>query len=187
MENLPLNYSRIFQFQSFERTRHRILAEAAAEEEGAMVKRTRVPVFFCKCTCVGFVASLTLRTLLLQVGWYVTLHIVDVPSSVMESVQSGRPLMLVSLLPHEQKVCHLKEVYNCPFETKSHWQYSFIVNEFSGLIIFPLCAQMSVMHLLVRRHPSNTEPIKSKEELVFHCGFRRFRASPIFSQHTSGS
>ncbi|XP_039987550.1 pre-rRNA-processing protein TSR1 homolog [Xiphias gladius] len=117
MENLPLNYSRIFQFQSFERTRHRILAEAAAEEEGAMV------------------------------GWYVTLHIIDVPFSVMESVQSGKPLVLVSLLPHEQK--------------------------------------MSVMHVLVRRHHSNTEPIKSKEELVFHCGFRRFRASPIFSQHTS--
>ncbi|XP_017289268.1 pre-rRNA-processing protein TSR1 homolog [Kryptolebias marmoratus] len=117
MENLPLDYSRIFQFQSFERTRRRILAEAAAEEEGAMV------------------------------GWFVTLHVVDVPSSVMESVQSGKPLLLVSLLPHEQK--------------------------------------MSVMHVLVRRHPSNTEPIKSKEELVFHCGFRRFRASPIFSQHTS--
>ena len=40
--------------------------------------------------------------------------------------------------------------------------------------------------MLVRRHPSNTDPIKSKEELVFHCGFRRFRACPIFSQHTSG-
>ncbi|XP_034025043.1 pre-rRNA-processing protein TSR1 homolog [Thalassophryne amazonica] len=117
MENLPLNYSRIFQFQSFERTRRRIMSEAAAGEEGAMV------------------------------GWYVTLHVVDVPVSVMESVQAGRPLVLVSLLPHEQK--------------------------------------MSVMHLLVHRHPSNTEPIKSKEELVFHCGFRRFRASPIFSQHTS--
>ncbi|XP_029373701.1 pre-rRNA-processing protein TSR1 homolog isoform X1 [Echeneis naucrates] len=117
MENLPLNYSRIFQFQSYERTRHRVLAEAAAEEEGAMV------------------------------GWYVTLHIIDVPFSVMESVHSGKPLVLVSLLPHEQK--------------------------------------MSVMHVLVRRHPSNTEPIKSKEELIFHCGFRRFRASPIFSQHTS--
>ncbi|KAM8853423.1 pre-rRNA-processing protein TSR1 homolog [Synchiropus picturatus] len=116
LENLPVNYSRIFQFQSFDRTRRRILTEAAEEEEGAMV------------------------------GWYVTLHIIDVPQSVMESVQSGRPLVLVSLLPHEQK--------------------------------------MSVMHLLVRRHPSNTEPIKSKEELVFHCGFRRFRASPIFSQHT---
>ncbi|KAG7478508.1 pre-rRNA-processing protein TSR1-like [Solea senegalensis] len=117
MENLPLNYSRIFQFQSYERTRHRILAETAAEEEGAMV------------------------------GWYVTLHITDVPLSVMDSVQSGKPLVVVSLLPHEQK--------------------------------------MSVMHVLVRRHPSNMEPIKSKEELIFHCGFRRFRASPIFSQHTS--
>ncbi|XP_041851239.1 pre-rRNA-processing protein TSR1 homolog [Melanotaenia boesemani] len=117
MENLPLDYARIFQFQCFERTRRRILAEDAAEEEGAMD------------------------------GWYVTLHIIDVPFSVMESVQSGKPLVLVSLLPHEQK--------------------------------------MSVMHVLVRRHPSNTEPIKSKEELVFHCGFRRFRASPIFSQHTS--
>ena len=46
---------------------------------------------------------------------------------------------------------------------------------------------MSVMHLLVRRQPNNTEPIKSKEELVFQCGFRRFRASPIFSQHTTGT
>ncbi|XP_062328893.1 pre-rRNA-processing protein TSR1 homolog isoform X1 [Osmerus eperlanus] len=117
LENLPLDYSRIFQFQSFERTRRRVLAEAAQDEEGAVV------------------------------GWYVTLHIVDVPPSVMESVQTGHPLVVVSLLPHEQK--------------------------------------MSVMHLLVRRHPSNTEPIKSKEELVFHCGFRRFRASPVFSQHTS--
>lgn len=38
MENLPHNYSRIFQFQNFERTRRRVLAEAVAEEEGAMVK-----------------------------------------------------------------------------------------------------------------------------------------------------
>ncbi|XP_072547226.1 pre-rRNA-processing protein TSR1 homolog [Salminus brasiliensis] len=118
MENLPLNYSRIFQFQNFERTRRRILAEAAAEEEGAMV------------------------------GWYVTLHIEDVPPSVIESFQAGKPLVVVSLLPHEQK--------------------------------------MSVMHVLVKRHPSCTEPIASKEELIFQCGFRRFRASAIFSQHTSG-
>ncbi|XP_036392546.1 pre-rRNA-processing protein TSR1 homolog [Megalops cyprinoides] len=117
LENLPPDYARIFQFQSFERTRRRVLAEAAQEEEGAMV------------------------------GWYVTLHIEDVPPSVMESVQAGRPLVLVSLLPHEQK--------------------------------------MSVVNMLVKRHPSNTDVIKSKEELVFQCGFRRYRASPIFSQHTS--
>lgn len=54
--------------------------------------------------CYTVFHSLTLLLLLLQVGWYVTLHISDVPFSVMESVQSGRPLVLVSLLPHEQKV-----------------------------------------------------------------------------------
>ncbi|XP_069040403.1 pre-rRNA-processing protein TSR1 homolog [Lepisosteus oculatus] len=118
LENLPPDYARIFQFQNFERTRRRVLVEAAEEEEGAMV------------------------------GWYVTLHVQDVPPSVMDSFRSGRPLVLVSLLPHEQK--------------------------------------MSVLHMLVQRHPGNSEPVKSKEELVFQCGFRRFRASPIFSQHTSG-
>ncbi|KAG9329143.1 hypothetical protein JZ751_013465 [Albula glossodonta] len=117
LENLPPEYARIFQFQNFERTRRRILAEATQEDEGVMV------------------------------GWYVTLHIENVPPSVMESFQAGRPLVLVSLLPHEQK--------------------------------------MSVMHMLVKRHPANTDPIKSKEELVFQCGFRRFRASALFSQHTS--
>lgn len=109
-----------------------------------------------------------------QVGWYVTLHVVDVPSSVMESVQSGRPLTLVSLLPHEQKVKRLTG------------EPAFPVPQLPDSRCSLACVKMSVMHVLVRRHPSNTEPIKSKEELVFHCGFRRFRASPIFSQHTSG-
>ncbi|XP_035390370.1 pre-rRNA-processing protein TSR1 homolog [Electrophorus electricus] len=118
MENLPQEYSRIFQFQNFERTRRRVLAEAAAEDEGAMV------------------------------GWYVTLHVEDVPPSVMESFEAGKPLVLISLLPHEHK--------------------------------------MSVMHVLVRRHPAHTEPVASKEELVFQCGFRRFRGSVLFSQHTAG-
>lgn len=51
------------------------------------------------------------KNALLQVGWYVTLYIIDVPASVMESVQSGRPLTLVSLLPHEQKVRLLRRVF----------------------------------------------------------------------------
>uniref|UniRef100_A0A2K6P6E3 Pre-rRNA-processing protein TSR1 homolog n=1 Tax=Rhinopithecus roxellana TaxID=61622 RepID=A0A2K6P6E3_RHIRO len=46
-------------------------------------------------------------------------------------------------------------------------------------------AEMSVLNMVVRRNPGNTEPVKAKEELIFHCGFRRFRASPLFSQHTA--
>lgn len=119
---------------------------------------------------------------LFQVGWYVTLHVTDVPSSVMESVQSGKPLLLVSLLPHEQKVSTSPSLHLKRHPTHAHY---FCVGHFWAHY-FSCCEQMSVMHVLVRRHPSNTEPIKSKEELVFHCGFRRFRALPIFSQHTLG-
>ncbi|KFV98825.1 Pre-rRNA-processing protein TSR1, partial [Eurypyga helias] len=117
-ENLPRDYARIFQFQDFCRTRKHLFRKIEKEEtEGA------------------------------SVGWYVTLHVCNVPVSVMESFKEGKPLVLFSLLPHEQK--------------------------------------MSVLNFLVRRHPSNSEPVRAKEELIFHCGFRRFRASPLFSQHTS--
>jgi len=45
----------------------------------------------------------------------------------------------------------------------------------------------SVIHFAVQRVPSVNEPVKSKDELVVQCGFRRYRARPVFSQHTIGS
>ncbi|XP_070621191.1 pre-rRNA-processing protein TSR1 homolog [Erythrolamprus reginae] len=118
-ENLPRDYARIFQFQDFSRTRKHVFRQLGKEEaEGA------------------------------QVGWYVTLHLCNVPVSVVESFrQRQQPLVLFTLLPYEQK--------------------------------------MSVLNLLLRRHPGCSEPVKSKEEVIVHCGFRRFRASPLYSQHTS--
>ncbi|OBS83605.1 hypothetical protein A6R68_22406, partial [Neotoma lepida] len=117
-ENLPRDYARIFQFQNFINTRKRIFKEIEEKEaEGA------------------------------EVGWYVTLHVSDVPVSVVEYFRQGAPLIAFSLLPYEQK--------------------------------------MSVLNMVVSRNPGNTEPVKAKEELIFHCGFRRFRASPLFSQHTA--
>lgn len=41
--------------------------------------------------------------------------------------------------------------------------------------------KMSVLHFSVRKHDSYTEPIKSKESLVFHVGFRQFTSRPLFS------
>ena len=47
--------------------------------------------------------------------------------------------------------------------------------------------KMSVMNLKLKR--TNTSaydlPIKSKENLIFHVGCRRFEANAIFSQHTN--
>ncbi|CAN7983387.1 unnamed protein product [Ixodes pacificus] len=83
-------------------------------------------------------------------GWYITLHLANVPRSVYEAFRKGggEPLVLFGLLPYEQK--------------------------------------MSVLHVAVKRHPGFTEPIKSKERLVFHVGYRRFATCPIFSAHTNG-
>lgn len=48
--------------------------------------------------------------------------------------------------------------------------------------------KMSVMNLKLKRVNSsaNELPIKSKENLIFHVGCRRFEANAIFSQHTNG-
>ncbi|KAI5748096.1 hypothetical protein M8J77_021827 [Diaphorina citri] len=50
--------------------------------------------------------------------------------------------------------------------------------------------KMSVLNMLLKR-PSTLQrtqdPVASKEELWFQCGFRRFKASPVFSQHTNGN
>merc|ERR1719479_337953 len=46
---------------------------------------------------------------------------------------------------------------------------------------------MCVLNLAVKRHPdAHNDVIKSKDRLIFHVGYRRFTACPIFSQHTNG-
>ncbi|XP_046854364.1 pre-rRNA-processing protein TSR1 homolog [Xenia sp. Carnegie-2017] len=82
-------------------------------------------------------------------GWFVTIHVKDVPKRVAEYFWGSRPLTLFGLLPHEQKI--------------------------------------SVLHFILKRHPSYTDTIKAKEELIFQCGYKRFSASPIFSQHCPGN
>jgi len=115
-ENLPLDYARIFQFENFDRTRRRVLAE---EITGA------------------------------EVGWYVTVYLVGVGKHL-AMTQSTESLVMTSLLPHEHR--------------------------------------MSVLNMAVRRSAvSGDIPIKSKSRLLFQCGWRRFAACPIFSQHTNGN
>ncbi|XP_057469803.1 uncharacterized protein LOC130758851 [Actinidia eriantha] len=42
-------------------------------------------------------------------------------------------------------------------------------------------SKISVLHFSVKKHDTYTAPIKAKEELVFHVGFRQFVCRPIFS------
>ncbi|KAF5739478.1 hypothetical protein HS088_TW12G00684 [Tripterygium wilfordii] len=48
-------------------------------------------------------------------------------------------------------------------------------------------SKMSVSHFSIKKHDSYSDPIKSKEELLFHVGFRQFFARPIFSADNMNS
>nr|XP_056721070.1 pre-rRNA-processing protein TSR1 homolog [Euleptes europaea] len=54
-------------------------------------------------------------------------------------------------------------------------------------VLLPYEQKMSVLNLLVRRFAGYTEPVQAKEEVIVHCGFRRFQTSPLYSQHSSAS
>ncbi|XP_076638986.1 tsr1 ribosome assembly factor [Colletes latitarsis] len=67
---------------------------------------------------------------------------------------------------------------------------AFSALENRPLIVFALLPnehKMSLLNLVLKHTNINSEPIKSKERLIFQCGFRRFTACPVFSQHTNGN
>lgn len=123
-ENLPSDYSRIFQFQNFNRTRRRVLSQKDETEDGD----SRA-----------------------EVGAFVRVTVIGVTHDMCQHFTQPtiKPLLLYGLLKYEQK--------------------------------------MSVVNVLLRKHPSYSQPIKSKEKLIFHIGCRRFVACPIFSAHTNGN
>ncbi|KAJ4849802.1 hypothetical protein Tsubulata_031520 [Turnera subulata] len=48
-------------------------------------------------------------------------------------------------------------------------------------------SKMSVLHFSLKKHDTYDAPVKAKEELIFHVGFRQFVARPIFSTDNMNS
>lgn len=48
-------------------------------------------------------------------------------------------------------------------------------------------SKMSVLHFSIKKHETYDAPVKAKEELLFHVGFRQFVARPIFSSDNINS
>lgn len=71
----------------------------------------------------------------------------------------------------------------------SQWKsWQSIQDKNPVLIVYGLLPhenQMSVLNAVLKRAPGSEIPIKSKERLIFQCGYRRFIVNPIFSQHTN--
>lgn len=52
--------------------------------------------------------------------------------------------------------------------------------------LLPHEQKMSVLNMVLRKHPSCKMPIINKQKLIFYVGYRCFEAQPVFSQHTNG-
>ncbi|KAL9260891.1 Pre-rRNA-processing protein TSR1-like protein [Drosera capensis] len=48
-------------------------------------------------------------------------------------------------------------------------------------------SKMSVLHFSIKKYDTYEDPIRSKEELIFHVGFREFVARPLFSSDNLNS
>ncbi|KAI3745719.1 hypothetical protein L6452_08125 [Arctium lappa] len=48
-------------------------------------------------------------------------------------------------------------------------------------------SKISVLHFRVKKHETYSEPIKAKEELIFHVGFRQFVTRPTFASDNFNS
>jgi hypothetical protein len=46
--------------------------------------------------------------------------------------------------------------------------------------------KFSLMNVVLRKYSQCTAPIKNKQTLIFHVGYRRFEINPVFSQHSNG-
>lgn len=99
---------------------------------------------------------------------YVRLHIKEVPLSVASRLcdrSKISPVIACGLLQHESKisVLHFRYIFNGVFLLLS-------------LTLSCFCSQnwIAKFSYSVKKHETYSAPIKAKEELIFHVGFRQF-------------
>ncbi|KAI8337479.1 hypothetical protein BC941DRAFT_396298 [Chlamydoabsidia padenii] len=114
-ENLPVDYSRIFQFENYLRTKSRVVGQAI----------------------VGKVKP----------GSRITLWIQNVPKGAYEMYDKERPYVVFGLLQYEHK--------------------------------------SSLLNLQITRDNAYEEPVRSKDPMILHMGFRRYLVKPIYSQNSN--
>jgi pre-rRNA-processing protein TSR1 len=166
-ESLPLSYKKIFQFENFSRTQKDVVAEGEEIEKRMMnltsniIKASRSSSSHGGGKSVatgmdiegGSVKAADLSTHLQDMielpegvvlpSIYVTLSITGVSLDWMKNRSPASPVIVSSLLEHEQR--------------------------------------LSVLHFTVQKQESFQDPVKSKDPLDFHVGFRRFPCRPVYS------
>ncbi|PVU94408.1 hypothetical protein BB561_002577 [Smittium simulii] len=61
--------------------------------------------------------------------------------------------------------------------------HSFNKNKlFAAFSLLPHENKFSVLHFIIKRHQDYEEPVRSKDEVILMCGFRRMVVRPLYSQ-----
>lgn len=161
-ENLPHEYSSIFQFQNFSSVQKRISNDIAAVEgarrQDSVVTQDNVPFAFRMPISVdhGDEADGMKEAAEEEDG-----DVYIAPDSYVEIVLNGLPADIVQNLTLLTKIT------------------AFGLQEHEN--------RLSVLHFVIKRHASYDGIIKSKDELTFVTGFRSFKGKPIFSESNLNS
>jgi pre-rRNA-processing protein TSR1 len=160
-ENLPHDYSRIFQFENFSNVQRNVLGASEMVQQEAVggggVRDPNYPYAFCvkphsqrenameeeEEQEQGSLTADGAGELFVLGDKYVEIVLSGVPAANLD-LKRLPCVVAVGLMEHENK--------------------------------------MSVLHFTIRRTGLYADPIKSKESLVFQTGFRTFEAKPIFSE-----
>ncbi|WKX96675.1 hypothetical protein Q1695_012815 [Nippostrongylus brasiliensis] len=107
-----------------------------------------------------------------------------------QNYKKTRKTVLSAIGDHDPDTCALPgqyvtlEIIRVPVTFAQQWDQS------SPLVLYQLLPheqRMSVLNMVIRRHPTCRVPIMNKQKLIFYIGFRKFEACPVFSQHTNGN
>jgi len=85
---------------------------------------------------------------------------------------------LIGIEPGKFVTLYIKDVAMNILDKRSKEDGPIVVG---GLVKFE--SKMSVMNLTIRKHSTYVDPIKSKDNIIIHCGFRRYLGNPLFSDH----
>jgi len=180
-ENLPDSYARVFHFASFKNTQKDILAEQKDIVEG-LLKKIEKDSPDNKANSIDedrddndedIVDENLLKACVLP-GSFVKITLSDVPESIYRSqISCDAPISAVSLLPHESKV----SVIHMGITSK---------HDGTSNIMSTSKTSSDTATLATNNHPKD-EPIKSKDIMIFRCGWRTWQGRPVFSQNNLNS
>ncbi|DAZ99793.1 TPA: hypothetical protein N0F65_001302 [Lagenidium giganteum] len=158
-ESLPQDYARLFQFADFANVQRLALARGK-EAELAMKAELRRKTNVARSRAASI-------------------------ASAMDDVDSDLPSLLVPEFGSNGYIAsgvfvtlHVRDVPLQAYQNRV---------QAGPLVLGALLKhenRMSVLNFSIQRASTFTDPIKSKEELAFHCGFRRFTAKPIYSDQS---